>query len=307
MRLGIHLPTFDPLRAGASAELLEVARAAEKHEFDSIWVGDHLLCPAPVLEATACLAAAAAVTDRIDLGFSVLLAGLRQPAWTAKQLVTIDQVSPGRRLVLGVGVGGEFPEEFEAAEVPMRERGRRLEETLEVLPALLAGEPVSHHGGTLKLEATGLEPPISRRPPIYIGGRGAVALERTARVGDGWLPAFMTPERLHAGAQRLAELADGHRRPMPRIALLLPVCADEDAGRARTWADQYTRGQYRTPFERFEPMSAVGNIEQVAQRIDAYRAAGAQELVLMALTPRPLGQVQALARVRQALGYAHAQ
>jgi probable F420-dependent oxidoreductase len=303
MRLGIHLPTFDPLRVGVTSQVLDVAREAERHGFDSIWIGDHLLCPAPVLEATACLAATAAVTERIGLGFSVLLAGLRQPAWTAKQLVTIEQLAPGRRFVLGVGVGGDFPEELAAAEVSPGQRGLRLDETLEVLPALLSGERVGYHGRTLRLDAGPLEPSIAVTPPIYIGGRGEPAIARAARNGDGWLPIFMTPERLRSGVDRLAELAVEHGRPGLKTALLVPVNVDEDLDCARADADSYTRGQYRTPFERFEQVAAVGGAEQVAERIEAYREAGADELILMAITPRPLGQVEQLAGVRDALGY----
>jgi len=306
MRLGIHLPTFDPLRAGATAHVVEVARDAERHGFDSVWAGDHLLCPAPVLEATACLAAAAAVTERVALGFSVLLAGLRQPAWTAKQLQTISHLAPGREVTLGVGVGGDFPEELAAAEVPRGQRGRRLDETLEVLPALLAGEPVAYTGRTLEVQAVALEPAVPKPLPIYIGGRGEAAIARAARVGDGWLPIFMSPERLAADAERLAELAAQHNRPTPKITLLLPVCVDQDEARAREHADSYTRGQYQTPFERFERMAAVGTAEQVAQRLDAYRQTGVDELILMGLTPDVSGHTARLAKVREMLGYAGA-
>src|SRR3954469_25437422 len=106
-RWGVLLPTFDPLRTGRQPSPGEAARLAEDLGFDAVWVGDHLACPAPVLDAPTCLAAAAAVTNRIALGLSVMLLGLRRPAWAAKQLATIDALSGGR-LRLGVGVGGEF-------------------------------------------------------------------------------------------------------------------------------------------------------------------------------------------------------
>ena len=86
------------------------------------------------------------MTERVGLGFSVMLLGLRPAAWAAKQIVTLDALSRGR-LRLGVGVGGEFPEEFEAVGVPVAERGARLNEALQVLPDLLSGTPSSTPAG----------------------------------------------------------------------------------------------------------------------------------------------------------------
>ena len=114
IQLGINLPTFDPLRAGGPPQFVESARLAEELGFDAVWVGDHLHMPAPNYDSVVAMAAVAATTERVKLGFGVMLLGLRQPAWAAKQLTTIDALAPGR-LLLGVGVGGEFPEEFEAA------------------------------------------------------------------------------------------------------------------------------------------------------------------------------------------------
>ncbi len=144
MRWGVLAPSFDPFGCGIPP-VTAAARRAEQLGFDGLWVGDHLLCPAPVLDSLCSLAAAAAVTERIALGVSVLQLGLRSLVWTAKQLTTIDALAPGR-LRLGVGVGGELPEELTAAGVSGSTRGRRLDEMLEVLPALLRGERVRHHG-----------------------------------------------------------------------------------------------------------------------------------------------------------------
>ncbi len=138
LRLGINLPTFDPLRVGGPPRFVEAARLAEEIGFDAVWVGDHLHMPAPVYDSTVALAAAAAVTERVKLGFGVMLLGLRQPAWVAKQLTTIDALAPGR-LLLGVGVGGEFPQEFEAVGLSVKRRGRLLDEALAALPDWLAG------------------------------------------------------------------------------------------------------------------------------------------------------------------------
>jgi alkanesulfonate monooxygenase SsuD/methylene tetrahydromethanopterin reductase-like flavin-dependent oxidoreductase (luciferase family) len=140
--MGVLLPNFDAVGTGEPMPIVAAARLAEELGFGAAWVGDHLACPAPGLDAPSCLAAAAAVTDQIRLGLSVMLLGLRAPAWAAKILATIDHLSSGR-LVLGVGVGGEFPAEFEAAGVPVRQRGARLDDALHVIRDLLTGQPVT--------------------------------------------------------------------------------------------------------------------------------------------------------------------
>ncbi len=303
-RCGVLLPSFDPFRIGEPPQVVAAARLAEELDFDAVWVGDHLACPAPGLDAVSCLCAAAAVTERISLGFSVMLLGVRAPAWTAKQLITIDALSDGR-LMLGVGVGGEFPEEFEAAGVPVRQRGARLDETLLVLGDLLTGRPVHHDGATLKLRIPPLQPAMAALPRILVGGRGEAALKRAARFGDAWLPMWLTPERLAQRAVRLAELAAEQGRPTPELALLVGVHVDDDLDLARREADAHMRGQYRLPLEVVERWSALGSIERVLAYLEAHVAAGVDELVLMPLAREPLRQYERLAEVGSRLRALH--
>jgi alkanesulfonate monooxygenase SsuD/methylene tetrahydromethanopterin reductase-like flavin-dependent oxidoreductase (luciferase family) len=93
IKWGVLLPTFGT--GDEAPPLVDGARRGEELGFDGVWVGDHLLSPAPVLDAPCALSAAAAVTARVELGISVLQVGLRQPAWAAKQLATIDAPAPG--------------------------------------------------------------------------------------------------------------------------------------------------------------------------------------------------------------------
>jgi probable F420-dependent oxidoreductase len=299
-RLGVLLPTFDPMRTGARPPVVEAARAIEQLGFDAAWVGDHLKCPAPVLDASTSLAAAAAVTERITLGFSVMLLGLRQPAWAAKQLTTIDVLSDGR-LVLGVGIGGEFPEEYEAAGVPFGRRGRRLDEALTVLPELLAGRPVRFQGDALQLNVPALEPAMTAPLRVYVGGRSDAAQRRAARFGDAWLPMWLSPETIARRAERLAELASEYGRPAPELALLIGVHVDDDLTRARAQAAAYLHGQYGIDFARVERWTALGEAARVAEQLAEYRDAGVQEFVLMGLTADPLRQLERLADVRERL------
>lgn len=276
--------------------VVKAARLAEQLEFDAVWAGDHLACPAPGLDATICVSSAAAATSRIAVGFSVMLLGIRHPAWTAKQLIAIDALSGGR-LRLGVGVGGEFPAEFIAAGVPPRERGARVNETLEVLPDMLTGRPVAHDGKVLKLEVPALEPALEQPPPIYVGGRGEPALRRAARFGDAWLPMWLTPAKLAQRAELLGALAADEGRPRPTLALLVGVHVDDDLRTARRQAEGHLKGQYGLPLEAVERWSALGSIERVLAYLHEHVAAGVRELVLMPLGSEPLRQYERLAEV----------
>lgn len=300
MRCGVLLPNFDAIGTGATPPVIAAAGLAEELGFDAAWVGDHLACPAPGLDAPACLAAAAAVTRRIDLGFSVMLLGLRAPAWAAKQLSSIDALSGGR-LLLGVGVGGEFPEEFAAAGVPVRQRGARLDESLAILPDLLCGRPVAHNGRTLSVTAPALLPAMAVPPPLYVGGRGEPALRRAAHFGDRWLPMWLTPERIAERRERLAELAEAERRPVPGTALLIGVRIDDDRGRAEREAEAHIRGQYGMELEAIERWTLLGSVDGAVEELHAYRQAGVQEFLLMVLGSEPLRQYERLAEVRSRL------
>jgi probable F420-dependent oxidoreductase len=299
-RVGVLLPSFDAVHSGRRLPIVAAAELAEELGFDAAWVGDHLACPAPGLDAPACLAAAAAVTRRIALGFSVMLLGLRQPAWAAKQLATIDHLSGGR-LRLGVGVGGEFPDEFTAAGVPLSQRGARLDDALNVIGDLLAGRAVDYEGRTLTLKSPPLAPAMAAPPPIYVGGRGEAALKRAVRHGDVWLPMWLTPDRLAERAQQLAELADEAGRPHPGTALLIGVHIDDDRTRARAEAEAHIRGQYGMGLDRVARWTLLDSIDGAVEQLEAYRQAGVQEFLLMALGHEPLNQYERLAEVRSRL------
>lgn len=298
VRCGILLPNFDPLRTGDRLPIVEAARLGEQLGFDGLWAGDHLACPAPGLEAVACLSAAAAVTERIALGFSVMLLGLRAPAWAAKQLTTLDALAGrGDRVRLGVGVGGEFPQEFLAAGVPVNQRGARLDDALTVLPALLTGRQVDHHGRAIEVHSPALEPAMTQPPPIYVGGRGEPALRRAARFGDTWLPMWLTPERVAERAARLAELAAGQDRPCPRQALLILIRIDDDRGAARAQAEAHIAGQYGMAFEAVERWSVLDSIDGAVQRLETYREVGVEEILFLAMGSDQLTQYERLAEV----------
>ena len=129
----------------SAAAVRESTALADRIGLDSLWVGDHVAFAIPIMDPLLQLAQAAALSDRLTFGTSVYLLPLRHPTPVAKQVATLDRLCDGR-LTFGVGIGGEFPNEFAACGVPVKERGARLTEGMEVLRKLWTGDSVSHDG-----------------------------------------------------------------------------------------------------------------------------------------------------------------
>src|SRR4051812_41598068 len=152
----------DPRRAAALEEL----------PIDSLWVGGHVASPNPTPEAMTSLAMLTAVTERVRVGTSTLLLPLYQPAVVAKQIADLDRMSGGR-VILGVGVGGEYAQEFRACQVAIEERGRRTNEAIPLLRRMWTGEEISHEGPHFAMSDVRIHPPPAQPggPPIIVAGR----------------------------------------------------------------------------------------------------------------------------------------
>ena len=151
----------------------------------------------------------AGLTRRIELATGIVVLPQRQTALVAKQAAQVDVLSGGR-LRLGIGVG-YAPAEFAALREEYRTRGARIEEQMAVLRALWTEEAVTFQGRWHALEAAGIAPrPVQRPIPIWIGGSSEAAMERTARLADGWIAVLMAPDdracelvgRMHAYAEK---------------------------------------------------------------------------------------------------------
>lgn len=215
MEFGVHLP--DAGRDPSREAVIEVATTAERLGYASIWSSDHIAWPDPAtlsskypyaddnsgfpaagspwLDCIGTLQFAAAVTERVKLGTTVLILGYRGAVQQAKGLATLDHLSNGRTII-GVGVGW-MREEFEAIAMPWDERGQRADETLEIFEELFSEGTSSFQGRYQSFRDIGFSPkPARGHIPIWVGGHSPAAFRRTARYGDAFHTAFAGPELL---------------------------------------------------------------------------------------------------------------
>ena len=184
MRVGIHLPQFG--RAAGPTAIRRAARLAEELGFADVWVSDHVVQPAaqgypsPYLyDPLLTLTWAAAATDRIGLGTSVLVAAQYHPLWLANATASLDALSEGR-LRLAIGVGWSEAE-YDALGQDFHTRGRRTDEILDVLRACWTTDPTSHRGEFWSFDDLRVLPKPAHPIEIWIGGGSEAAYRRAAR------------------------------------------------------------------------------------------------------------------------------
>ncbi len=281
MKLGVFVPFATPVADGPF--LRAVGEAAEGAGFHSLWVAEHVVLfdeyaskypysadgriPAGgtsgILEPFSALSFLAACTSRIRLGTGICLVPQRNPVYTAKESASVDWLSGGR-LDLGVGVGW-LAEEFRAVGVPFARRGERCISYLEVMKRLWCDEVSEYKDEFYELPACRQYPkPVQKpHPPIHFGGESDAALRRVADAGQGWYGFNLEPDSL---AERLRAL-DG----------LL-------AKRGRSRADvQITVSPY------LRQMSPA--------KLEAYRRAGADQVILLAFARDAAGARTTLAKL----------
>jgi alkanesulfonate monooxygenase SsuD/methylene tetrahydromethanopterin reductase-like flavin-dependent oxidoreductase (luciferase family) len=282
MDVGIGLPSTIP--GVGRDQILDWARRAEARGFSSLGTIDRIVYDN--FEPLIALAAAAAVTERIRLATTILIAPTRaNGALLAKQAASVDRLSNGR-LVLGVAVGGR-EDDYTASGVDFRTRGRRFGAMLEQWQAIWAGESFGTAG------AIGPRPPRGR-PALMLGGSADVVFERAATYGDGWVMGGGSPDQFGQGADKLrrAWQAAG-REGAPRTLALAYFALGEGAQQA---ADGYLRDYYAFLGEHAAGVagSAAKDAATVKQYVDGFAAAGCDELVLFPCDPDP-AQVDLLA------------
>jgi probable F420-dependent oxidoreductase len=269
----------------------------EKSAIDSLWFSERLSSPASVPEPVTAMAAIAARTQRLKFGPSVLITPFRTPVIAARELAMIDYLSNGRMLP-AFGIGVEQEREFLAAGVPFKERGRRTDEAIEVMRRCWEDDEVTFAGEFWRLDRiTVLPKPVQRPFPLWIGGKSKAAMKRAGRLGDGWIPSFITPAEVGAGIEKVQAFARAAGREVPiyHFGTLFYYCLDGDPARARATAAPFVpRG--RVDDATLASCTAFGPADLVRERLEQYVAAGASKYILRPMCP-PEQMLDQLARL----------
>jgi probable F420-dependent oxidoreductase len=251
--------------------LLDVVDRAEEGGLDSVWVTDHVIIPRDMeiiyrdemLDPLAVLSWLAGITRRLTLGTSVVILPYRSPIPVAKLLASVDALSGGR-LIVGAAIGW-IEKEFEALGVPMKERGSRADEALQLFRALWTTEYPeieTRHYRLRGLKASPM-PAQKPRPPILVGGMSDGAYRRVARYGDGWHATTATPDAFRQGQDAVQRYwKEAGRDGSPLWTLRIPLLIDgvhEPAVDMRLLAGRHTiRGTVAQAIEALKQYWALG-------------------------------------------------
>jgi probable F420-dependent oxidoreductase len=247
MEIGLKIPHTG--REASARWVRDFSIAAETAGWDSLWAVDHMVMPhhtdsvyplgrtptdigddavsgllSPNYEMMTTLTWVAGFTERVKLGTSVAVLPIRNAVANARHLATLDVYSGGR-VLCGVGVGW-LREEAEAMGMPWDRRGKRSEEHIALLRALWCaeGDLVEFHGEFHEVPPMDPEPrPVQRPIPILIGGHSDIALERAGRIGDGWIAAQMSPERVAEHWPKVQESAERNGRNPRSLQLVTSI------------------------------------------------------------------------------------
>ena len=214
-----------PIPFATAEQFVEQSLLCEKLGYDSVWGNDHVTTqhyvkelfpdrPPNFYEPLITLAAIAGATKTIKLGTALLVLPMREPVYLAKQILTLDHMSNGR-FILGVGIGA-YREEFAAwggKRVEGARRGDIMDEGLAALKLLLEQPKASYDGRHVSFRDVEMFPKARRQPfPLWVGGHNIEAVERAARVGEGWLPGWRPWNELAERIQLLRRRTGEHGR-----------------------------------------------------------------------------------------------
>lgn len=272
---GMVIPSSAGSDVPATESIWEIVEEAERSSLDYLWVSDHIVWWHPMYECLTLASALAGRTSRIRIGSAVLLLAMRNPVIAAKMIATIERLSAGR-FTLGVGIGGEFPPEWQAVGVEKKTRASRTDEMIEAMRGLWSQSPFGFEGKRIRFDPIDLQPKPSVPPPVWIGGRSDAAVRRAARLGDGWMGLFLTPERYERQAELLVSEAEAQGRDPSRITRSHYVwtCIADTSDQARSLAAGLVGGFYNVPFERLERYVIAGSPQACADRFAEFARAG---------------------------------
>lgn len=289
MKLGICVPALGPHVDRQTVR--DFALRAEAAGFDSLWVQEHFMwravpktgyagapglpMPKPyqsLLQPLELLSFCAAITERVQLGTSILVTAYHRPLALARRMATLDVLSGGRALC-GLGLGW-MAEEYEHMDTPFEKRGPRMTDFVRALKAAWLPDPVSYDGPFFRYPECDSSPkPVQRdadgQPcvPILTGGGSPKSLERCAKYGDGWNPAGMPAAAVAAARRELDAMCEAQGRP--HVPVYLRVFNNPTMAGVEAWDGGF-----------FGPMSWHGGIDKQAERLAECKSAGIDHVIL---------------------------
>jgi alkanesulfonate monooxygenase len=270
-------------------ELVEYGVQMEQLGFDSLWAWDHVLLGVepnfPIIEALTLLTAIAARTKKIKLGTGVLVLPLRNPVLLAKQLSSMDQLSGGR-LIMGLA-SGWYKREFDAVGVPFEQRGKIMDENLEIVTKFWTEPMVKGQYTYHKIPAGVMYPkPVQKpRPPILIGGYVDRVLKRAAVSGDGWLTYFYRPESFAKSWAKIRDFAkEGGKNPDQLLnASQLPIRVGKSRAAVESEMMEWLGKEwdYAAWSESTKDSVILGTVDECVEQLRAHLAVGVQKLIFV--------------------------
>jgi probable F420-dependent oxidoreductase len=297
VRWGVAIPQVFFDEPADMALVSSWAKKAEDLGYDSLWVQEGIVGLAPVLEPVTLLSYIAAITDRVRLGTSVIVAPLRNPVQLAKSLSSLDHLSQGR-LTVGLGLGGN-PDDLVPFGISPERRVRRFVEIIDVMKALWTEPEARFQGEFWQLEGTRMEPkPVQKpHPPIWFGARQPQALRRAVRHADGWMGAgsSSTEQFVSGFGQVQMYLEESGRDPSTfAVSKRVYVALDNNEERAETRLREWFGRRYGNA-EMASQVSVWGSADRCIEELAKVTSAGA-EMVLLNTAFDDMEQLEALAQ-----------
>ena len=305
MKFGVHIPTciegmMYPVPFARPSDILPMALAAERLGYDSVWGNDHMTTqryvrrewpdPPNYYEPLVTFSYVAARTSRVKVCTCILVLPMRHIVVAAKQAATLDQLSGGR-LILGVGVGA-YREEYEALfpDAASAHRGTIVEEGMRALRQLFTERRVTFRGRYVRFTDVECFPKPAQTPlPIYAGGNHAEVRRRAGELGDGWLPAVLSPDEVRRGVEDVRRAAERAGRDPDRIdiapQLVVSIARTPEAALERFRRSQLYRhleslktSTLREQTGGYESRNLIGSPAAICERLRAYEEAGVTTL-----------------------------
>jgi probable F420-dependent oxidoreductase len=307
MKFGLCLPSyaFPNLDYATCVRLRDFCVSAERRGYDAVWVPEHLLTARGLygtswLSPLEVLSFAAGATSRIKVATGILIPSIRNPVFLAKEIASLVYLSGGR-FELGVGVGWDA-HEFDVAGVPIRERGGRTDEILDIWAKLWTGQEVTHRGRHYAFEGVAIDPPLLAPPRLWIAGGSKIqtalspdpptmsptVLDRICRRADGWLArAAGTNAMIIDDWKQILRGLERHGRAGVTFGHLnfthvVPTDREDVAHREQRPRLERVMGSHRS-WDHLRQCYLTGTPAQIRDRIAELAAAGLEYLLLSPL------------------------